>query len=165
MVDVLCEGCGKSFSIKPWRLNRAPVRFCSTACRVEGQYLTRQPNSPEIEEARERELEEARRMRADGMGWETIGRHFGRGKDYFRISIDPNYKEILQQRRADERAKYLAKKTAAALPAAGPPDLPDAIVAEIREKHARGYKLTAIPALLSVRGVRHDAVAAALGVL
>jgi hypothetical protein len=164
MVDVVCEECSKTFRVKR-SFERRPVRYCSMACRRSSDRYSRASNTPEVDEALARELEEARRMRAEGKGWNTICRRFGRGKEYFQTHLVPGFKEHLRQRKGVWRAKHLAEKagkdaarTAAVEHGIVPPD----IVAEIREKHAAGTLLTSIPAVLSVRGVTHKAVAAAL---
>src|SRR5688572_17778463 len=41
MVDVVCEGCSKTFSVKSSRLRRGAVRFCSMECRRRIQYTGR----------------------------------------------------------------------------------------------------------------------------
>lgn len=160
MADLVCEGCGKSFVVKRNRLDRRPPRHCSVACRRSGQYMP--PKEPEVDEARERELEEARRMHADGMGWKSIDRHFGHAEGYFQRYLVPGYKDRRRQQQRASHARRLAEKAAVPVDIVDPFGLPTAVVAEIREKHARGYKLTAIPALLSIPRVPHAVVAAVL---
>ena len=40
-VSIVCEGCASTFRVKPSRAIRAPVRFCSMACRAKVQYTGR----------------------------------------------------------------------------------------------------------------------------
>jgi hypothetical protein len=161
MVDVICEGCGKSFSIKRSRLERGPARNCSVACRLRGQY--KQSNKPEVDGALERETGEARRMRAAGASWESIGRRFKRGKEFFQCHLVPGFRERMQRRKDGWRAEDIAKKRAKLeMFAARPVDLPESVVAEIRRQHAAGIRPTSIPAVLSVRGITHKAVTAVL---
>ena len=41
MVEVGCEACGAAFKVKPTRLQRSRVRFCSMECRRRVQYTGR----------------------------------------------------------------------------------------------------------------------------
>lgn len=142
MVDIVCETCRKVFTVKR-RKDRAPSRFCSLTCRGIGRHD-------------ETELDEARRLRADGVAWTSIAKRLGRSKEYYRYQLDDEYAE---RRGARKRAKKIGAMAHWSKPIRTSADLSDAIIAEIKEKHALGIRLTSIPAVLSVKGIPHRAVA------
>lgn len=150
MVDIVCETCRKVFTIKRVRADRGRARFCSVPCRYAFPHKPRKLSSHGVDEAR--------RLRAEGVSWTSIARELGHSKEYWQRRLDPDYNNRWRELKKDWRADHMKKKSAPVPPVI----LSDEIIAEIRQKHALGIRLTAIPAVLSVRGISHKAIAAVI---
>lgn len=147
MAEIVCETCHKVFTIKRVRADRGRARFCSVDCRYAIPPKPRKLNGHGVDAARQ--------LRAEGVTWTGIARELGHSKEYWQRRLDPDFNNRWRELKKDWRADHLAKKPAPVEPLV----ISDEVKDEIRAKHALGIRLTSIPAVLSVKGIPHRAVA------